>query len=233
MRSLNIQLDEEHEIKADLEIENIKLKKRIQKLQTSLELVNNNCYDVDVEDDVDDHLEMTETSEADTTICSNGGFQDFSSIQLLGEKTLMNQTGLLSSSVYTATTPNLLPLSARRDAQVPPRSNVKHMQTYTKQARRRSKSVDHYVGERTVIAPELCQICEASKKSRRPEESPTLPWCPHNSYLTNPSITINVTPARSKSFLFKVFILILFTLLMIMILICQALPFFLINFISL
>ena len=43
---------------------------------------------------------------------------------------------------------------------------VKHMQTYTKQARRRSKSVDHYVGERTVIAPELCQICEASKKSR-------------------------------------------------------------------
>ena len=47
MRSLNIQLDEEHEIKADLEIENIKLKKRIQKLQTSLELVNNNCYDVD------------------------------------------------------------------------------------------------------------------------------------------------------------------------------------------
>ena len=103
---------------------------------------------------------------------------------------------------------------------------VKHMQTYTKQARRRSKSVDHYVGERTVIAPELCQICEASKKSRRPEESPTLPWCPHNSYLTNPSITINVTPARSKSFLFKVFILILFTLLMIMILFCQALPFF-------
>lgn len=203
VRSLNIQLDEEHEIKADLEIENIKLKKRIQKLQTSLELVNNNCYDVDLEDEVDDHLEMTETSEADTTICSNGGFQDFSSIQLLGEKTLMNQTGLLSSSVYTATTPNLLPLSARRDAQVPPRSNVKHMQTYTKQARRRSKSVDHYVGVRTVIAPELCQICEASKKSRRPEESPTLPWCPHNSYLTNPSITINVTPARSKSFLFK------------------------------
>ena len=145
----------------------------------------------------------------------------------------MNQTGLLSSSVYTATTPNLLPLSARRDAQVPQRSNVKHMQTYTKQARRRSKSVDHYVGERIVIAPELCQICEASKKSRRPEESPTLPWCPHNSYLTNPSITINVTPARSKSFLFKVFILILFTLLMIMILFCQALPFFLPNFISL
>ena len=134
---MNIQLNEEHEIKADLEIENIKLKKRIQKLQTSLELVNNNCYDVDVEDEVDDHLEMTETSEADTTICSNGGFQDFSSIQLLGEKTLMNQTGLLSSSVYTATTPNLLPLSARRDAQVPPRSNVKHTQTYTKQARRR------------------------------------------------------------------------------------------------
>ena len=66
----------------------IKLKKRIQELQTSLKLVNNNCYDVDAEDEVDDHLEMTETSEADTI------------------------------NIAFITTPDLLPLSARRDAQV-------------------------------------------------------------------------------------------------------------------
>jgi len=207
VRSLNIQLDEEREIKTDLEIENIKLKKRLQQLQTSLELVNNNCYDSTVED-IDKSLDTTEVSEADMTLCSNGGIQDFSAIKLLGEKTL-DQNEFFSSSLLTAATPYLLPpMSTRKGDMRQPVSTVQPrpingFQTYTKSSRRRSKSVDHHVGERTVIAPELCNLCEASKKSRRPEESPTLPWCPHNSYLANPSITLNVTPARSKSFLYK------------------------------
>ena len=143
------------------------------------------------------------------TLCSNGGIQDFSAIKLLGEKTL-DQNEFFSSSLLTAATPYLLPpMSTRKGDMRQPVSTVQPkpingFQTYTKSSRRRSKSVDHHVGERTIIAPELCNLCEASKKSRRPEESPTLPWCPHNSYLANPSITLNVTPARSKSFLYKV-----------------------------
>merc|ERR1712133_291209 len=113
VRSLNIQLDEEREIKTDLEIENIKLKKRLQQLQTSLELVNNNCYD-SVED-IDKSLDTTEVSEADMTLCSNGGIQDFSAIKLLGEKTL-DQNEFFSSSLLTAATPYLLPPMSTRKA---------------------------------------------------------------------------------------------------------------------
>jgi len=57
IRTLKIQLEEEKEAKVDLEITNIKLSKDLRKLQTSLESVNNNCYD-----DVGD-LNLSDVSE--------------------------------------------------------------------------------------------------------------------------------------------------------------------------
>merc|ERR1711955_3488 len=71
--------------------------------------------------------------------------------------------------------------------------------TYTKKVssgtntknRRRSKSVDFQVGEKTIIAPSVCELCMA--RPRNVEDSFTLPWCPHS----RASVSINATPVRS------------------------------------
>ena len=152
IRSLNIQLDEERETKADLEIENLQLKKKIDKLQRSLELVNNNCYVTDV---------MEESST--TSSCHDKENED---------------------------------MSLKRISPVPFASRAKTIiDTHQKTPRRRSMSVDCNVGAKTVIVPELCQFCDASRMSKRPEDSPTLPWCPHKSSL-NSSVLVNGTQSR-------------------------------------
>ena len=53
IRILTIQCDEEKEIRVDLEIENIKLKKEIGMLRSTLESINNNVYDAEFAEDLD------------------------------------------------------------------------------------------------------------------------------------------------------------------------------------
>jgi len=70
-------------------------------------------------------------------------------------------------------------------------------ETYTKKSRRRSKSVDFAAGDKTVIAPQACEECSAQAKRRRPEDSPTLPWCTHQETF---QFSLNITPSRSLQF---------------------------------
>jgi hypothetical protein len=230
IRSLRIELDEEKEAKVDLEIENIKMRKDLSKLQKSLESVNNNCYD-DVKDL--NLSEVSNISEVDPNITIIGG--DDSDLSLLHElsdfRLLSDKTLALSPFFLTSDTTTLLPekevspspgpiLLSRSVRKCPPPSRSygkKTPGTYTKKmpsvtisvtravdttkkARRRSKSVDFHIGEKTPIVPEVCDLCDQKAKNGT-EDSPTLPWCPHQSLGKDlHSISTNITPVRSMMF---------------------------------
>ena len=187
IRILTIQCDEEKETRVDLEIENIKLKKEIRMLRSTLESINNNVYDEEFADDLD----LTDIAGADETL------QDLDSIQILSDST-MNRSPLLSVTMTPA--PIVMETPVTRKVQfstdtitkkVHPPSNLGKCSTDTytkktrprpglpvvkieepstpqsKQVRRRSRSVDFFVGEKTVITPQRCQICLKAARERR------------------------------------------------------------------
>merc|ERR1711915_220277 len=85
VRTLKIQLEEEQEINADLEIENSKLMKKIQGLQSALESINNNCYG----DQETDKLLMSATdSSLDSEATLLGDDLSSSDLKLLSETTI-------------------------------------------------------------------------------------------------------------------------------------------------
>ena len=194
IRILTIQCDEEKETRVDLEIENIKLKKEIGMLRSTLESINNNVYDEEFADDLD----LTDVTGADETL-QDLGLSQLDSIPILSEST-MNRSPLLSVTMTPA--PIVKETPATRKVQfstdtitkkVHPPSNLgkRSTDTYTKktrprpgmpvvkieepstpqlkQARRRSRSVDFFVGEKTVITPQRCQICMKAARERRYE----------------------------------------------------------------
>jgi len=195
VRTLRIQLEEERETNADLDIENLKLKKKIQVLQSSLESVNNNFYG----DEETDKLLMSVTDSSldsmdeATLLGDELGLSDF---KLLSEST-MNSSPIVSDlSAMLTSTPAIYvgdgPFNESAKFPYNTGTYTKKVSsgTYTKN-RRRSKSVDFQVGEKTIIAPSVCELCMA--RPRNVEDSFTLPWCPHS----RTRESINVTPARS------------------------------------
>jgi len=227
IRTLKIQLEEEKEAKVDLEIQNIKMRKDLRKLQTSLESVNNNCYD-----DVNDlnFSDVSDMSEDNNITIIGGDASDFSLLHDLSDFDILSDKTLGRSPFFsTAGTTALLldspsPTTPRtvRKCLAPSRSSVKKVSdTYTKKvhnmppsvtisrtgdtikkARRRSKSVDFHIGEKTLIVPEVCELCvQKAQRQRGAEDSPTLPWCPHQSHGKDlHAISANVTPIRSMMF---------------------------------
>jgi len=198
VRTLKIQLEDEREINADLDIENIKLKKKIKGLQSSLESVNNNLYG----DQIMDKLLMSSTdSTLDSEATLLGDYLYASDIKLLTEAT-MNSSPLSFDSTFivTSTPANVASLS-NQAAKFPYNSDTYTKKglskntasaTYTKKSRRRSKSVDFQIGEKTIIAPAMCEAC-LSRPRNTADDSLPLPWCPHS----QTPVSINVTPARS------------------------------------
>ena len=187
IRILMIQCDEEKETRVDLEIENIKLKKEIRMLRSTLESINNNVYDEEFADDLD----LTDIAGADETL------QDLDSIQILSDST-MNRSPLLSVTMTPAPIVKETPVTRKVQfstdtitKKVHPPSNLGKCSTDTytkktrprpglpvvkieepstpqsKQVRRRSRSVDFFVGEKTVITPQRCQICLKAARERR------------------------------------------------------------------
>jgi len=198
VRTLKIQLEEERETNADLDIENIKLRKKIQALQSSLESVNNNFYG----DEETDKLLMSSTeSSMDSEATLLGDDLCLSEIKLLSETT-MNSSPLYDASVVITSTPAIV-VNGESSTKFPYSTDtytkglpkIASSETYTKKGRRRSKSVDFHIGEKTIISPSLCQLCVSRQSRRRNgnDDSPTLPWCPHS----QEPVSINVTPARS------------------------------------
>ena len=194
IRILTIQCDEEKEMRVDLEIENIKLKKEIGMLRSTLESINNNVYDEEFADDLD----LTDVTGADETL-QDLGLSQLDSIPILSDST-MNRSPLLSVTMTPALivkeTPATRKVQFSTDTitkKVHPPSNLgkRSTDTYTKktrprpgmpvvkieepstpqlkQARRRSRSVDFFVGEKTVITPQRCQICMKAARERRYE----------------------------------------------------------------
>jgi len=227
IRTLKIQLEEEKEAKVDLEIQNIKLRKDLRKMQTSLESVNNNCYD-----DVND-LNLSEVSDMseDNNITIIGGdtsdlslLHDLSDFDILSDQTLGRSPffNTASTTALLLDTPGPTTPSIVRKYPPPSCSSVKKVSgTYTKKVhnlppsvtisktrdtvrktRRRSKSVDFHIGEKTLIVPEVCELCvQKAQRQRGAEDSPTLPWCPHQSHGKDlHAISANVTPIRSIMF---------------------------------
>ena len=196
IRILTIQCDEEKEIRVDLEIENIKLKKEIGMLRSTLESINNNVYDEEFADDLD----LADITGADETLQDLDHSQlELDSIPILSDET-MNRSRLLSVTMTPAPIKNETP--ATRKVQFSTETFIKKVHppsklgkcstdTYTKktrprpglplpvvkivepstpqskQARRRSRSVDFFVGEKTVITPQRCQICLKAARERR------------------------------------------------------------------
>jgi len=195
VRTLKIQLEEERETNADLDIDNIKLKKKIQGLQSSLESVNNNFYG---DEETDKLLMSTTDSSMDSEATLVGDDLCLSDIKLLSETT-MNSSPLYDASVVLTSTPAIV-VNGDRSSKFPYSTDtytkglpkIASSETYTKKARRRSKSVDFHIGEKTIISPSLCQLC-VSRPRNGNDDSPTLPWCPHS----QTPVSINVTPARS------------------------------------
>jgi len=196
VRTLKIQLEEERETNADLDIDNIKLKKKIQSLQSSLESVNNNCYG---DEETDKLLISTTDSSMESEATLLGDDLCLSEIRLLSETT-MNSSPLYDASVdvVLTSTPAIgesIKFPYSTDTYTKGLPKIASSETYTKKGRRRSKSVDFHIGEKTIISPSLCQLC-VSRQSRPRignDDSPTLPWCPHS----QTPVSINVTPARS------------------------------------
>ena len=62
--------------------------------------------------------------------------------------------------------------------------------------------MDFHIGEKTLIVPEVCELCvQKAQRQRGAEDSPTLPWCPHQSHGKDlHAISANVTPIRSIMF---------------------------------
>merc|ERR1711972_1307227 len=120
---------------------------------------------------------------------------------LLSETT-MNFSPLYDASVVLTSTPSIV-VNGGRSSKFPYSTDtytrglpkIASSETYTKKARRRSKSVDFHIGEKTIISPSLCQLCVSRQSRPRNgnDDSPTLPWCPHSQM----PVSINVTPARS------------------------------------
>jgi len=197
VRTLKIQLEEERETNADLDIDNIKLKKKIQSLQSSLESVNNNCYG---DEETDKLLMSTTDSSMESEATLLGDELCLSEIMLLSETT-MNSSPLYDASVDVVLTST--PAIGERSTKFPYSTDtyskglpkIVSSETYTKKGRRRSKSVDFHIGEKTIISPSLCQLCVSRQSRPRNgnDDSPTLPWCPHS----QTPVSINVTPARS------------------------------------
>ena len=230
IRSLRIELDEEKEAKVDLEIENIKMRKDLTKLRKSLESVNNNVYD-DIKDlnlsevsdisEEDPNITIRGGDNSDLSL-----LHELSDFRLLSDKTLAlspfflaSDTNALVPEKEVSPTPSPILLS-RSVSKCPPPSRScvrKTPGTYTekmpsvaisvtravntnKKTRRRSKSVDFHIGEKTPIVPEVCELC-VQKAKNGTEDSPTLPWCPHQSLGKDlHSISTNVTPVRSMMF---------------------------------
>jgi len=185
VRTLKIQLEEEREINADLDIENSKLKKKIQGLQSALESINNNCYG---DQDTDKLLMSTTDSSLDSEATLLG--DDLSS-----SETMINssQLGFDSTTILTSTPANVVDGSLCKQTTKFPYSS----DTYTKKkSRRRSKSVDFQIGEKIIIAPSMCEFC-FSRPRNTADDSLTLPWClcPHS----QTSVSINVTSANARS----------------------------------
>lgn len=229
IRTLTIQLDEEKEAKVDLEIENIKLRKDLTKLKKSLESVNNNCYE-DVNDL--NLSEVSDISEDKDITIIGGDTSDLSLLHELSDFRLLSDETLDHSPFSsTASTnvlllekeirPSPLLLSTVKKAPLPPSCVKKTYDTYTKKihsmpppppvtvsganskkARRRSKSVDFHIGEKTMIVPEVCELCvQKAMRRRAAEDSPTLPWCPHQETgKALYAISMNPTPVRSNMF---------------------------------
>ena len=161
IRILTIQCDEEKEIRVDLEIENIKLKKEIGILRSTLESINNNVYDAEFAEDLD----LTDITGADETL-QDLGVLHLDSIPILSDNTMNRSPETpatrkvqFSTDTYTKKTrprPGL-PVVKIEEPSTPP----------SKQARRRSRSVDFFVGEKTVITPQRCQICLKAARERR------------------------------------------------------------------
>jgi len=197
VRTLKIQLEEERETNADLDIDNIKLKKKIQALQSSLESVNNNYYG---DEETDKLLMSTTDSSMESEATLLGDDLCLSEIRLLSETT-MNSSPLYDASVDVVLTST--PAIGERSTKFPYSTDtytkglpkIASSETYTKKGRRRSKSVDFHIGEKTIISPSLCQLCVSRQSRPRNgnDDSPTLPWCPHS----QTPVSINVTPARS------------------------------------
>ena len=161
IRILTIQCDEEKEIRVDLEIENIKLKKEIGMLRSTLESINNNVYDAEFAEDLD----LTDITGADETL-QDLGVLHLDSIPILSDNTMNRSPETpatrkvqFTTDTYTKKTrprPGL-PVVKIEEPSTPP----------SKQARRRSRSVDFFVGEKTVITPQRCQICLKAARERR------------------------------------------------------------------
>lgn len=228
IRTLTIQLDEEKEAKVDLEIENLKLRKDLAKLKKSLESMNNNCYD----DVSDLNLSEVSIFSEDNDITIIGGdnsiMHDLSDFKLLTDETLDHSpfsstaatnvlllekevlpSPLLLSTVKKCPPPSCVKKTSdtytkKSHHMPPPAVTVSRAQdlTTTKKARRRSKSVDFHMGEKTMIVPEACELCvQKVQRGRGAEDSPTLPWCPHqNSPKDLNVISVNATPIRSMMF---------------------------------
>ena len=200
VRTLKIQLEEEREANADLDIENIKLKKKIQGLQSSLESVNNNFYG---NEEADKLLMSITDSSMDSEATLLGDDLCSSDIKLLSETT-MNKSplGYDSTTIWTTSTPAIVVNNGQsnestkfpfiHDTCTKARPRTASSENYTKKGRRRSKSVDLHIGEKTIISPSLCDLC-VSRPTNAKDDSPALPWCPHS----QTHVSMNVTPARS------------------------------------
>jgi len=188
VRTLKIQLEEEQEINADLDIENSKLKKKIQGFQSALESINNNWYG---DQDTDKLLMSTTDSSLDSEATLLGDDLSSSDLKLLSETTInSSRLGLDSTTILTSTPAIVDGRLCNQTTKFPYSSD-----TYTKKkSRRRSKSVDFQIGEKIIIAPSMCELC-FSRPRNTADDSLTLPWCPH----TRTSVSINVTSANARS----------------------------------
>jgi len=173
VRTLKIQLEEEQEINADLDIENSKLKKKIQGLQFALEVINN-CYG---DQDTDKLLMSTTDSSLDSEATLLGDDLSSSDLKLLSETTINSSRLGLDSTTILTSTPAIVDESLCNQTTKFPFSS----DTYTKKKRRRrSKSVDFQIGEKTIIAPSMCELCFSRQRIITADDSLTLPWCPQH-----------------------------------------------------
>ena len=193
-------------------------------------MMNNNCYD-DVSDLNLSEVSIN-SEENDITIIGgdNSLIHDLTDFKLLSDETLDHSpfsstaatnmlllekevipSPLLLSTVKKCPPPSCVKKTpgtyTKKIHHMPPpavtisRSSAQDL-PYTKKARRRSKSVDFHIGEKTIIVPEACDFCvQKVQNGRGAEDSPTLPWCPHqNSPKDLKAISVNATPIRSMMF---------------------------------
>ena len=240
IRSLSIQLEEERELKIELEIENFQLKKKINQLKRSLESVNNNSYVSDVKDN---YCQLRESSELEPENTTSSSSDEGNEVQLFGgvspistnstQATIsidcQKQNSKQKSPVFknfiqkivsfcelseslelettTETTETTTSLNHDNGIQIaglgsPTPITSLHaksiIDSQKKNYRKRSNVGKNFV-EKRIVAPVLCKFCEASKKMKRPEDSPTLPWCPHK-YSPQPIVNVTVQGSHEEVF---------------------------------